>query len=276
MRLHIIGVCVVLLAAAVSAQAPPSVSNEVAGAHADWNAAGQRGDKAAYARYLADNLLWINESGGISQKSSLVDQLRPAAAGAQATTSTPGVQVYPGGAVLSATRRNANGSEVRLLQAWVRQGTQWQIVLHHALAVGDAAPAVTAAQGALPPNAGSAADLKAIDDAIAALQAATVAGDGNTFGTLVTDQFIYFVGGNMGNKSDRINIINSGRGAGRGAGGGGQDSGNQELSTRIVGTMAVTTMRTAQNVQSIVHVKDQGKWLRAAIMATPIVAAAAR
>lgn len=276
MRISFVGVCVALLAAVVSAQAPPSVSTEVTRAHADWNAAGQRGDKAAYAKYLADSLVWVNESGRVSQKSSLVDQLRPAAAGAITFASTPAVHVYPGGAVLAATRRNATGSEVRVLQAWVKQGTQWQIVLNHLAPVGGAAPADTAASAALPPSAGPAADLKAIDDSIAAVQAVTQAGDGTAFGALVTDQFIYFVGENVGNKTDRINLINSGRGgAGRGPGAGAQDAASPERSTRILGTLAVTTIRSAQNVQSIVHVKDQGKWLRAAIMAVPIVAAGA-
>lgn len=270
MRISIVGLFVAVLTAMTSAQAPPSASTEVTRAHADWNAAGDRGDKAAYGRYLSDSLLWINPSGSVSPKASLVDRLQPVAAGARMTTSNPDVHPYSGGAVLSATRRNATGTDERVLQAWVRQGTQWQIALHHSAGTGEAVPADITP---LPPNIGPAADLKAIDDSIAAVQTVTQAGDGNAFGALVTDQFVYFVGANVGNKTDRVNLINSGRGAQRGAGAPAQEA-EPARSTRVLGTMAVTIVRTAQNVQSIVHVKEQGKWLRAAIMATPVVAAA--
>ena len=47
-------------------------------ARAAFNAAGAKGDKAAYARYLAPDVTWVDISGGLRDRAALIADVQPA------------------------------------------------------------------------------------------------------------------------------------------------------------------------------------------------------
>jgi hypothetical protein len=118
----------------------------------------------------------------------------------------------------------------------------------------------------MPRNSGPAADIKAIDQAMAALAAGNSKGDVRNFAASVTDGFVAFTNaGEIRSKQDRIAEL--------------QKAGPQsnppptwtETSTRIYGDVAVTTRTNNAFQQTIIHARQGGRWLRAGIMTTPIV-----
>ena len=181
--------------------------------------------------------------------------------------------MYPGGAVLVGTR----GGNTRYLQAWVPKGGQWQLAAHQGTAIAGATPALPAdpsvtPSSKLPANAGSAADIAAIAKAVDGIRAANAKGDGQAYGALVTDQFISITAqGQTRSKQERLKEVT-------GTPGPVSMGSPEEMSTRVHGDLAVTTLRPPVPAgeprlrQTIVHVRQGGIWLRAANIMTAIAA----
>jgi Domain of unknown function (DUF4440) len=131
------------------------------------------------------------------------------------------------------------------------------------MAVGATAGRATAPSSPLPPNSESAADLEAIAKAIEAVAEATARGDAAMFNRLVTEDFKAIQGGLVITKEQRIAEIQKA--------GPQQNQGTWiESSTRIHGDLAVTTRLSKTSRQTIIHAKQGGRWLRAAVINTPI------
>ncbi len=232
-------------------------------AQAELDAALAKGDKASYQRLLADNFTWVDAAGRLRDKKTVVAELQGAPTGR-----SEGIQIhsYSGGAVLIGTRKGTN--DARFLRLWVQQGNQWQLAAHQGTPVGKPAAAATNPSSGMPPNSGPAADIKAIDAAIEALGAGNAKNDAKNFAASVTDGFVSIsLDGTVASKQERMAQIAKGPNPpGR--------ADVEEISTRIYGDLAVTN-RVVKNPngrsrQMIIHAKQGGKWLRAAIITTPI------
>ena len=259
-----------LLLFATSSGAQPPVPTGLLEARRAYNAALRSGDKAASAKLLTEDVTWTNRSGRVQDKASRVGELPP-----DATASSqpePEIRMYPGGAVLIGTR----SGNIRYLQAWVPKGGQWQLAAHQGTAIAGATPAL-APETAIrpssksPSSAGGAADIGAIAKAMDSVSAANAKGDGQAFAALVTDQFVGVGAQGVLSKSERMKQITGNPGpvpVGTHA----------DVSTRVHGDVAVTTLTPAVSAgqprlrQTIVHVRQGGMWLRAAIIGTPIAA----
>ena len=255
----------------VSLGAQPPVPAGLLEALRARNAVAGSGDKAAYAKLLTDDVTWINRSGRVQDKASVVSELQPDASAS--SQPEPEVRMYSGGAVLIGTR----GGNRRYIQAWVPKGGQWQLAAHQGTAIAGATPALPAETSVLPSSrspasAVSTADIAAIAKAMDAVSAANAKGDGQAFASLVTDQFVV-VGaqGQVSSKQQRITEIT-------GKPGPVPVGTHADVSTRVHGDLAVTTLMPAVSAgqprlrQTIVHVRQGGTWLRAAIINTPVAA----
>jgi Domain of unknown function (DUF4440) len=233
-------------------------------AREEFIVAGDKGDKVAFQRLLTDDATWVDRAGGYRDKKAQIRQLQPAPA-----TRTADAHVYPGGAVVVGTRKSAEGIETRSLQVWVQQAGQWKLAALQTVQIGEKPPIPKAApSAALPPNAGSATDVKAIEDAIAALSAGNRRGDVKNFAASVTEQFVTIGATGVGSKQDRIKQLSSGADQL-------PQATVEQSSTRLYGDLAVTNRLLKQSNgrevrQTIVHIRQGGKWLRAGIIATPV------
>jgi hypothetical protein len=236
-------------------------------AQMEFDAAFAKGDKAAVERLLVDDFTWVDQAGRLRDRKTVVAEIQPPAG--KATTEGIDVRPYQGGAVLIATRRNPGGTDVRFLRLWVQQGNQWRLAAHQGLPITDKPVAAAAGSSSPnPPSTGSPQDIKAIDQAIAALQAGNSKGDAKNFGASVTDGFVAVqAGGTLASKQDRMAQITKGP----------NPTGQanvEESSTRLYGDLAVTNRvlkgATGRSRQMIIHARQGGRWLRAAIVTTVI------
>lgn len=233
-----------------------------------FEAAAAKADRAAYAKFLTDDVTWINRAGRLQDKTSLVDGLR-----ATTPSSTPAVDIraYPGGAVVIGTR---NGS-IRYLQVWVQKGAQWQLAAHHGTTIAGANPPADPLTEAppsskSPASVGAPTDLEAIANAFDALNANNAKGDAAGFGRLVTEGFVAIgEDGKVLSRDARMREIASSKPPVLAAGA------REDVSTRVHGDVAISTyLRPASAGQpgrrhTVVHVR-QGVWRRAAIITTEI------
>jgi hypothetical protein len=131
-------------------------------AQLELDAALAKGDKASYDRLLTDDFIWIGQDGRLRDKKAVVDELQPAPsdASAEGVESRP----FPGGVVLFGTRRYPKAKFLRL---WVQRGDRWQLAAHQESPIGEPAFAAPRRSSPMPPNLGPAAEIKAIEQAIA-------------------------------------------------------------------------------------------------------------
>ena len=169
------------------------------------------------------------------------------------------------------TRQNADGRQTRVLRVWVQGANQWQLVAHQGVPIGIPAAAATQPSSPMPANSGPAAEINAIEQAIAALGAGNARGDATNFGASVTDGFVAIsASGNVASKQDRMAQLAKRPDA--------APPDVEELRTRVYGDLAVTTGvitlagGSQRLVQMIVHAKQGGRWLRAATIATAVPA----
>ena len=102
---------------------------EVIRAVEEGNQAARAHDTAAYARFLADDVVWINPRGGIIGKQerlkAIINPPNP-----RTLNETELVHVYGDAAVLVAVATLADGSKRRLVRTLVKRDGRWQLVLH--------------------------------------------------------------------------------------------------------------------------------------------------
>jgi hypothetical protein len=117
----------------------------------------------------------------------------------------------------------------------------------------------------MPPNSGPSTEIKAIEQAIAALAAGNSTADVKNFAASVTDGFVAInATGGIASKQGRMTQLAKRPDAG--------DPPVEAASTRIYGDLAVTIRvikpaGTQPLVQMIIHAKQNGRWLRAATIA---------
>ena len=252
----------VMTTAGVSAQ-----DSGLAEARRQMADAGVKGDKAAYATFLADDATWIDRAGRLRNKTAMLAEVQP-----QSTT-TPAspaeVRNYGNSAVVVSKRRNPDGVEVAFIQAWVKNGSQWQLIGHAAIPASSKNPGAAATQPSspLPANVGSQADRDAVEKNAAMVSEAFGKGDSAGFEHAVTSQFVMLV-------PDADPITREARSQQIKTSGAGIVAKAAETSTRIHGNMAVTVQRLAGNPQGswrmILTIKENGAWKRAATVTTPI------
>jgi ketosteroid isomerase-like protein len=237
-------------------------------AQMELDAAAAKGDKAAHERLLTDDFTWVDQAGRLRDKKTVLNDVRPATG--KSYTESVDVRPYPGGAVLIGTRKNPGGIDVRFLRLWVQQGNQWRLAAHQGTPITEKpVSAATNPSASMSPNSGPASEIKAIEQAIAALTAGNAKGDAKNFAASVTDDFVAInATGNVASKQQRIAEITKGPNPT------GPAATVEETSTRIYGDLAVTNRVTkgasGRNRVTIIHAKQGGKWLRAGIVATPI------
>jgi hypothetical protein len=233
-------------------------------AQIELDAALVKGDKATYNRLLTDDFIWIGQDGRLRDKQAVVDELQPAPSDA----STQGVESRPcpGGVVIFGTRRYPKGTDVRFLRLWVQRGDQWQLAVHQGSPIGSNPPVVAPRRSSpMPPNSGPSTEIKAIEQAIAALAAGNSTADVKNFAASVTDGFVAInATGGIASKQGRMTQLAKRPDAG--------DPPVEAASTRIYGDLAVTIRvikpaGTQPLVQMIIHAKQNGRWLRAATIA---------
>jgi hypothetical protein len=244
-----------------------AAQSDVERAQGAIDAAQDKGDKAAYSKLLVEDFAWVTANGRLRDKKTSVDNLQPVK-GTPGRNADVSVRPYPGGAVMVFTRHQPDGSQVRVLRLWVQRGNQWQLAAHQGVALGNAPAAAPQPSSPMPPNSGPAADIKAVEAAIDALQAGNAKNDAKNFAASVTDGFVGInATGNVASKQDRIAGIAKGPNPPA-------QANVEETSTRIYGDLAVTNrvVKTPNDRrrQMIVHAKQGGKWLRAGVIATPI------
>ena len=127
MRGLIVVATVFLFAApALTAQTP---EQEVIRAVEDANAYARAHNTAAYAQFLADDVVWINPRGAIVDKQqrlkAIINPPNP-----RTVNTTELVHVYGDAAVLVVTATGADGSKRRLVRTLVKRDGRWQLVLH--------------------------------------------------------------------------------------------------------------------------------------------------
>ena len=280
MKKHAVAAAAALLVAVVvSAQAPSGLFETLN----KLNAAGDSGDKAAYAKFLTDDFTWVDRAGRLRNKTTMVEEIvtptenRP-------TRTTPEVCSYENAAVLIGARRNPDGIQVKYLQAWVKNGNEWQMVAHQAVpaSADQSVPPATKASSMLPASMGSQADRDAVQKNIETIAEGLRQGDGNLWATGVTDQVVSIsvVGAVRGGRERMQEIKLDGPRPDF------PTTGTKEASIRIHGNLAVVTQRIggdprgrgpaqgAGSWQTMVIVKDGGQWKRAAVISTLITGAA--
>jgi hypothetical protein len=236
-------------------------------AQMEFEVASTKGDKAAYQRALTDDFTWVNQAGRLRDKKTVVSELQPDTSGGRSEGFD--VRAYPGGAVVIGTRKTPGTNDARFIRLWVQQGNQWRLAAHQGTRISDKPVAAAGtASSPIPPNSGAASEITAIDQAIAALQTGNSQGDARNFGASVTDGFVGIqVGGNAASKQERMVQIAKGPNPPA-------QVNVEEISTRIHGDLAVTNRvvkdANGRSRQMIIHAKQGGRWLRAAIIMTPI------
>ena len=237
-------------------------------AQLEIDAAGDKGDRTTYARLLTDDFTWVDTTGRLRDKKTVVNDIQPA-------KGTPGksvaidVRPYPGGAVMILTRQDADGRDTRVLRLWLQRGSEWRLAAHQEVPIGKPAIPTTAPASPLPSNSGPAAEIGAIEEAISALAVGNTKGDAKNFDASVTDGFVAInTIGNLASKQDRLAQLAKRPDA--------APPNMEEVRTRIYGDLAVTTAVIAiagvsqPIVQMLIHAKQAGKWRRAGIITTPI------
>ena len=255
------------LSLAVLAQTgvPPALAK----AYAEFDSATTKGDKATVQRLMTDDAIWVNRAGRLRDTKTLVQEIEPSTG----QSMPPDIRAYPGGAIVVFTRRAADGTTSRVLQVWIQQGGAWKLAAHHGVPADpkEKVEPATAASSPLPPNAGSPADIKTIETAIESLSAGNQRGDAKNFAASVTDQFVSVTVNGVGSKQSRVEDLSKTQPQVA------SDSKVEQSSTRVYGDIAITNrISRGQNGSAaitIVHVKQNGKWLRAGIAFAPIAAA---
>ena len=253
----------------------PAQSSGLAEARQQMADAAIKGDKASYARFLTDDATWIDRAGRLRNKTAMLADVQP-----QSPTppSASDVRAYGNSAVVVSKRRNPDGVEVAVIQAWVKNGNQWQLVGHGAIpaTVKNVGSPATKPSSPLPANVGTPADRDAVQKNSDAVSAAFGKGDAAAFENAVTSQFVML-------QPDSDPVTKEVRAQQIRTSGPGRVVKPLEASIRIHGNMAVIVERLAASAQDpngssawrmIVAVKEDGAWKRAATVTTPITGAA--
>ena len=243
----------------VAQDAPPALTK----AREQFSTAAVKGDKMAAERLTTVDHVWVDRAGRVRDKKTWLQEMAPAA-GKNLSTD---IRMYPGGAIVVTQRQGSNG-ESRTLQVWVQQGGEWKMAAIHGVPVGPSKSAQPVLPSSpLPANSGAAADIKAIETAIEALSAGNQRGDAKNFAASVTDRFVGVTVNGLSTKQSRVETISNAKPQPV------PNSTVEQISTRVYGDLAITNRvnrdQEGRTVTTIVHVRQNGKWLRAGIAFTP-------
>jgi ketosteroid isomerase-like protein len=122
----VVGILVLSIVAPLGAQNSGS-TEEVRKVLDDGLAAYKRGDKAAYGRYLADELRWIVPDGTIRTKQEWLAGM----GGTGPTWTDVEIQVIGSVALVTAVATSSDGkNRSRAARTLVKRDGRWQLVLH--------------------------------------------------------------------------------------------------------------------------------------------------
>jgi hypothetical protein len=91
----------------------------LAAARQEMSAATARQDKAAFARFLSDDITSIDSAGKLRNKSAAIEDMPSGSSQVSAE-----IIEYGNGAVVAIGREG--DSPARIIQAWVRKNNEWQ------------------------------------------------------------------------------------------------------------------------------------------------------
>jgi hypothetical protein len=261
-------IAVVLCSVWGSAQAP---RDEVLAARAQIRAAAEKGDKATFRNMIALQATWIDATGRLRTRETLLAEL---SAGPVPNSSTPtDIRMHPDAAIVVDAFKNAQGAELRAVEVWARVKV-WQLVAYHETPVGSAPSGTSPLPSSKPPApVGAQADIKAVTAAADMVEQATLKGDVATFGSLVVDDFVLVTGaGAVRGKAERLKAVAAI--AGRG-GAPPPPTKERDVITRVYGASPVTTLVIVQArpegpsleaFNTLISIKRDGKWLRAGVV----------
>ena len=221
-------------------------------------AAAKAVDKAAYGNFLADDLTWVDRAGPVQDKATVVANLIPAAA---PVDTAPDVSAYDDAVVIAGKRPGT-----RFLQLWVKEGSRWRIVAHQGTPDGTQPVSSGPPSSKWPADVGNPADIAAIRAARTALDAGNAKADPGPFTSLTTDRFVAIGPAGVLSKQDRITAIKTSKP-------GPPAAADAQVSIRVHGNAAAVTSlnATRSTIATIAYVKQNGKWLRAGIIMTPVM-----
>ncbi len=256
---YVLGVVVsMLLSLVVSTQ-----SSGLAEARNEMSAATLRGDRPAFARFLSDDIASIDSAGKLRDKAAAVDEMPRGSSQVAAD-----IREHGDGAVVAIGLPGE--SPARIIQAWARKGSQWQMVAFQGVRAGRDVTPATQPSSALPVSSGPEPERRAIQKTLDALEQAARVGDAQMWGVHVTDTFVAASPiGEFQRKDDVMRDI---------AGRANAVLSIRDISLRIHGTLAAATMHLrAQDLEfwrTAILVSEAGKWRIAAEITTPITGAA--
>jgi hypothetical protein len=261
--------CVFALVVAASvlngvAAAQPAVPDAFIKARQALAAAATKSDKRAYGALLADNMTWVDRLGKVQGKAPIVASVGPSSA---STDATPDIRAYDHAVVMFARR----GTDTRYMQVWVEQGGGWKLVAHQGTPVSNTnVPRLPGADVAkspvtLPPTSGTQADVVAIQKVRDAINTGNAKADPAPFTTNTTAQFGALGPSGLLSKQDRISAIKSSTPTAA-------PQPDRQTSTRVYGNVAVSIAvnGSGSTISTIVYVRENGSWKRAAIVNTPL------
>lgn len=259
--MHRVVAAAVAIAALFGAQR--SVSEEFKQMRAAFSAAAAKGDRAAYAKFLADDVTWVDRTGRVRDKAAQVEELEPVTG----PTAISDERLCPGGAIVVLKR----GDTARILQVWSAHPTGWQLVAFQGAPLGTVAVHADGRPSSpLPPSKGPEADRKAVEDMIDQFRDAARRGmDQATYDRIVSDQCGVTIT-DTGAVLTKQQVLAQQTGAPNPTAGEGTVV---ENSTRVYGDLAVTVRlfrrpNGVRNRQLFVHVRENGAWRRGAMLLT--------
>jgi hypothetical protein len=204
-----VGLALIAILAEVRAQQAPGDEAAVLAADDSLGAAMRGGDRALARRLLSLQFTYADENGKVYVRKSFLDDLRDVAAGPAVDAKA---RIFGGVAMITGTRKSAQGSDAFFLDIWAKQKGAWR-----ALAMQDVVLAAAAGQ-ATGPQSPPAAELRnelakvltcknpcetipyrvrspAEQDVVNAFQAiekATFAHDADEYAKHLADEFVHY------------------------------------------------------------------------------------
>lgn len=245
----------------------PVVDPALSSARRRWSGVASSADKAAYELFLSDDAVWIDFTGKIGDKTALL-----AVTPLHATSGETDIRHYPSGKVIVGYRA---GGALRHLQVWVPNGDAWRMVLTQEVRGSVDNPInfwpPWSVSSSLPPALGPPKSQQEVGAVIQSLDAAMQAQDRDRLTVLTTSEFVaQSAAGQVRDRDEWLKSSADGHGSGNQV-----DRQVEQNTTRIHGDLAVSNrilraVNGGRFVQTIVSVKQDGRWAVAALATTAI------
>ena len=230
-------------------------------ARRQWSRAANSADKVIYGASLANDVVWIDFTGKVADKASLLEQSPLRVTGGEGD-----LRLYSSGAVIVGYR---GGGVLRHIQAWIRRGDQWQMVSTHETRVGDE-PVMfwppLAVGSPLPVSSGDVKEQQAIQELLRSFETAIQTHDAKNLLLTTTSEFVaQLATGQVQNRDEWMMSPTTGY----------ADATVEANATRLHDDFAVSNrlLRAPTGeryIQTIVITRERSNWAVAALATTAI------